>query len=83
MPSEESTEKIRSIVASILCVDPEHIAVNLNLFDLGLDSISLVQLFVRVEEEYGLNDLKVTDFYEASTVEGCAAVVERNLSEAL
>ncbi|MEM1277246.1 MAG: acyl carrier protein [Pseudomonadota bacterium] len=66
--SDEVTAKIIEIIAEQAMVDPQDIAVDRSLEDLGLDSLSLVEVVFGIEEAFDVsvpfnaNDPSDSDF---------------------
>lgn len=66
---QENDTAMRGILAEILAIDPAAIRIGpaSNLFDLGLDSTNVVEIFLMIERRFSLqldeNDL-TTDLFE-------------------
>ena len=52
---DQDFEKLKSIIADVLNVDPEEIRMDTTFADdLGADSLDLFQIVMGIEEEYGI-----------------------------
>ncbi len=65
MNTNEMKEKLRAQLSELLDMDGEKITDDTNILDLGATSMVIVQLFVYIDDEFGVNledklDLHVT-----------------------
>lgn len=72
MAAQERTKKdaikhIISIIGEVMCIDPEQIKVADNLKELGMDSLDVVEVAIKIENEF---DIKLMD----DDLEGCKTV---------
>ena len=77
----EIQEKIKAIIADELAVDESEVTANASFFDdLGADSLDVVELIIRLEEEFNLDliDEDETTLKRVSDVFEC---IERALSK--
>ena len=71
-------EKIRSIIASELMIEESEITLSSNIKDdLGADSLSLVDLVMALEDEYGL-EIPDESLETVRTVEDVVKYIEAN-----
>jgi acyl carrier protein len=56
----------------------KHVGLDDNIFELGTSSLTLAQIYERVEAEYP-GQLEVTDFFEYPTVRAMAGFLARRL----
>ncbi len=80
---ESAFDKARHIITGLICrllsLEPEHIDMDTNIFDYGIDSISVAQLADMVADEYGI-PLKPFDLIDYQTVRQLAQyIVDQNL----
>lgn len=54
MASPELYEKVRNIVCEELGIDKEKATPNANVQELGADSLDLVELIMKLEEDFGI-----------------------------
>lgn len=79
--TNETLEKVRSIVAEQLCIDEKKIAANANFStELGADSLDVVELVMALEEGF---DIEIPDesASEISTVQEAADFIQSQLSK--
>jgi len=72
-------ERIVGICAEVLDLPPQSVAADQDLFDLGMQSLQMVTLLARLQEEIGFA-LAVEALYENPTPELIAAQVEAGLA---
>jgi acyl carrier protein len=72
-PSSELERELAAIWADIL--DLDQIGADQDVFALGVDSLAMVQMILRVEERYGV-DFLFKDFFNAPTVAALALRLE-------
>ncbi len=72
-PVGETERRVAALFSEVLAVDP--VGRDDDFFDLGGDSLSVVEVLLRLNEAFG-EDLGVTDFIEASTAAALAARLE-------
>jgi acyl carrier protein len=51
---QDTTQRIRVIVAEKLSIDPNTITPQSTLQDLGADSLDMVEIIMNIEEEFGI-----------------------------
>lgn len=73
MLNQENIFKIDSIILEIARVKSNEVMENVNLFtELGLDSLSMVELLVRLEEEFEIelneSDLRPSEFNQVKDI---------------
>ena len=51
----DTEKKIKEIISEFTCDEPELISNDTRLEDIGLDSLDLVEMVIRIEEEYDIN----------------------------
>jgi len=51
---QETLKKISALVVEKLNIDPEAIRPDVTLQDLGADSLDMVEIIMKVEEEFGI-----------------------------
>lgn len=82
MKKSDITEIVQGIVGNILQAEVDLSKEDVNLFDLGLDSMSIVDFLMAIEEEFDLeieeSELKEDVFTSAHKI---VDLVEKNLSE--
>ena len=69
---EDYFEKIKSIVAEQLNVDPETITMNTRFDELNADSLDVVEVIMTLEQEF---DIQIPD-EEAEKIKNISAVVD-------
>jgi thioester reductase-like protein len=74
---EKAQEIIIGLIGRILALEPGHIDMDTNIFDYGLDSISVSQLAEMATEEYGIV-LKPFDLVDYQTVRQLAQYIAQN-----
>ena len=80
MTRDEILDKVRSILAPKIDVEPESIEQGDTLEDLGFDSLSAIEIIMEVEEEFDceVDPERATD---VNTVESMVDLIEDMLSE--
>ncbi len=73
-PADETTSRLSRIWQEMLGL--ESIAPDQNYFDLGGDSILAVQLFIRIEQEFGVK-LPLATLFDTPTIQELAQVLQR------
>jgi amino acid adenylation domain-containing protein len=81
-PATTSTQRllISDVLAPLL--DTEAIAIDRNLFELGANSLHVLQILARVQDTFGV-EVPFADFFEEPTAEGLAAAIDRAAFAAL
>lgn len=75
MPDDELKERIRSLMAEVLEMDPEAIEDNEQFSKLGADSLARVELLASLEREMDVH-LPLESQSELETVEAIASAIE-------
>lgn len=76
--SEDMLKAVRTSVAELLRVPVAAVDTSANLFDLGLDSISIVKLVATLRKEYGFN-LDSREAFKHPSVSELAVVIQAQL----
>lgn len=69
-------QRLREDIAAIIGVEVDRIQPADNLVDLGLDSLSLMELLLTLERRHNIR-IEMTDVFEGPTVEALASAVTR------
>jgi acyl carrier protein len=76
----ELFSEIKAIIAKLLAIDPEIVTKEANLhFDLGADSLALVNLAIAISEKYGI-ELLDEDVVELENVGELVSLVESRIN---
>ncbi len=76
----ELFSEIKAIIAKLLAVDAEAITKEAHLqFDLGADSLAILNLSVAISEKYGI-ELLVEDIVELENIGELISLVESKIS---
>jgi acyl carrier protein len=79
MERSEIQQRVRSVVASVLSIDPNEITAASNfVFDLGADSMKSVELIAGFEEEFNI-EMDEDKAREVQTVEGAVDFIAHYL----
>jgi len=82
MNNNEATEIVQGIIGNILQAEVNLAETDVNLFDLGLDSMSIVDFLMAIEEEFDLeieeSELKEDVFTSAHKI---VELINTSLSE--
>jgi len=75
-PATTATQRllISDVLAPLL--DTDAIAIDRNLFELGANSLHVLQILARVQDTFGVG-VPFADFFEEPTAEGLAAAIDR------
>jgi len=67
---QNTQDKVAAIVATKLSIDPSTIKSDSNLQDLGADSLDLVEITMKLEEQFGIeiDDAKAEDLKNVNDV---------------
>lgn len=68
MNRTELFETLKELIADLLNVSPTEINEGSYLSDLGAESIDIVNLVMRIEEKFGLDEIEDEDVQELQTV---------------
>ncbi len=68
MNRKELFETLKELIADLLNVSPTEINEGSYLSDLGAESIDIVNLVMRIEEKFGLDEIEDEDVQELQTV---------------
>jgi acyl carrier protein len=71
---------VRDEVAAVCRIPPDQIEPSTELFSLGIDSISIVQLVGRLSRRFNTG-LRVRDFFVSPCVDGIVDMLESQLNE--
>jgi len=72
---EDEIKSIQNIVSDLLRItSPEDITLGSNLFDLGFDSLLILQLIEEIKNKYGI-ELHISEMFENPTIEGLAIAI--------
>jgi fengycin family lipopeptide synthetase D len=70
-------KRLARLWAEILDLDSEEISITDSFFNLGGNSISLLKLTSQINNQFD-TDMKITDFFNLTTIEQIAAVIDGN-----
>lgn len=73
-PRTAAERDVAAIVARVMQRSPETVSARANLFQLGANSINVIQILARIRVELGV-ELGVAELFETPTVEALAALV--------
>jgi len=76
MDDTDVLSQIRAELATVLGLDPSEIDPEANLFDLGLNSLSVIRLLSSLESRYGFT-LDLSTIFASPTVAGLGSAVAR------
>jgi acyl carrier protein len=82
MQNQNVFEFVRDSVADLCAVPSEQIIGSTDLFSLGLDSLLIVQLVIRLEDKYGLK-IQIKDFYISPCVNSFVEMIEARRQRSL
>ena len=89
MDRDQISKIVRDEVSAVCRTPPDQIEPSTELFELGLDSISIVRLATRLSDRFnsGLSDrdffdngLSVADFFVAPCIDGIVDMIESKLT---
>jgi acyl carrier protein len=70
-------KQIREIICVELQIDPERVVADARLSELGMDSVSALNILFAIEEAFGLDSIDVDKMPEIQTVRDLEAIVGR------
>lgn len=73
---EARYEKIREIISSELQVDRGKIVPGARLLELGMDSVSALNIVFAIQESFGIEDMDVDEVLKIKTVADVEGLVE-------
>lgn len=76
MHEENIIETTRRIISELLAISPAAIEITTDLFDLGFDSLTALQLVARIRSELEV-ELSIRDLYTSPCIEGIVAAINR------
>jgi surfactin family lipopeptide synthetase A len=78
-PSDEIEEKLTSLWAEVLDMNEEEIGTNINFFELGGDSITILKLNNKINTQFQCN-IPVTDMFMLPTISAIRNRIKDGLS---